>query len=105
MENQMLDFREDIAKVREISDRLLQAPAVDEPDQQKISELRNLPTSNLFRLLRLKNLNPTESANLVAYIQGIPLDPKGHQTDWTLKDVNRVLFLRSLYTNHRVAVE
>ena len=49
-------------------------------------------TRPVYRLLLMKGLTPTEAANLTAYICGLSTaDPR-----WSLKQVNQLLFLRSM---------
>jgi hypothetical protein len=49
-------------------------------------------------VLLLKGLAPEEAANLTAYLCGIQV---GEQR-WTLKEVNRLLFLRELQRTGRL---
>ncbi len=39
-----------------------------------------------------RGFDPDEAANQTAYVAGIPTTPNG----WTLREVNRLLFLREL---------
>lgn len=49
-------------------------------------------TRPVYRLLLMKGLTPTEAANLTAFICGLSTaDPR-----WSLKQVNQLLFLRSM---------
>jgi hypothetical protein len=50
-----------------------------------------------YRSLLLKGLAPDEAANLTAFLCGIHV---GSQ-HWTLKEVNRLLFLRELQMSGR----
>jgi hypothetical protein len=54
-------------------------------------------TRATFRILLLKGLAPEEAANLTAFICGIQV---GDQR-WTLREVNRLLFLRELQRTGR----
>ena len=49
-------------------------------------------TRPLFRLLQMKGLSPVEAANLTAFMCGLPAT--GH--DWSLRQVNLLLFLREM---------
>ena len=49
-------------------------------------------TRSLYRLLLMKGLSPAEAANLTAFICGLPA--AGH--DWSLRQVNLLLFLREM---------
>jgi hypothetical protein len=51
-----------------------------------------LGTRTTVRLLTLKGLDPSEAANLTAYLCGIPVT----EARWELRQVNRLLFLRAL---------
>jgi hypothetical protein len=55
-------------------------------------------TRATYRALLLKGLAPDEAANLTAFICGIQV---GDQR-WTLREVNRLLFLRELQRTGRV---
>ncbi|HEY7522589.1 MAG TPA: hypothetical protein VH720_02890 [Candidatus Limnocylindrales bacterium] len=56
-----------------------------------------LVTRAAYRSLLLRGLAPEEAANLTAYLCGIQV---GDQR-WTLREVNRLLFLRELQRNGR----
>lgn len=49
-------------------------------------------TRSLYRLLQMKGLSPVEAANLTAFMCGLPAT--GH--DWSLRQVNQMLFLREM---------
>jgi hypothetical protein len=49
-------------------------------------------TRPLYRLLQMKGLSPVEAANLTAFMCGLPAT--GH--DWSLRQVNLLLFLREM---------
>jgi hypothetical protein len=49
-------------------------------------------TRSLYRLLQMKGLSPAEAANLTAFMCGLPAT--GH--DWSLRQVNQMLFLREM---------
>jgi hypothetical protein len=49
-------------------------------------------TRALYRLLQMKGLSPSEAANLTAFMCGLPAT--GH--DWSLPQVNLLLFLREM---------
>ena len=49
-------------------------------------------TRATYRNLLLRGLAPDEAANLTAYLCGIQLA----ETAWTIREVNRILFLREL---------
>lgn len=54
-------------------------------------------TRPVYRLLLMKGLTPSEAANLTAYICGLSTaDPR-----WSLKQVNQLLFLRSMRQSGR----
>jgi hypothetical protein len=50
------------------------------------------------RALLGKGLTASEAANLTAYLCGIPL----HDVQWSLAQVNRLLFLRELHRTGRI---
>lgn len=52
-----------------------------------------------YKALVLRGLRSTEAANLVAYLNGLPVG----DASWTLAEVNRILFLRHLYRSGRLA--
>jgi len=62
-----------------------------------MTDLGRLPTRATYRSLLLKGLAPEEAANLTAYLCGIQV---GIQR-WTLKEVNRLLFLQELHRTGR----
>jgi hypothetical protein len=51
-----------------------------------------LVTRSTYRLLQMRGLAPAEAANLTAYLCGIPVA----EADWSLRQVNQLLFLRQL---------
>ncbi len=51
-----------------------------------------LVTRSTYRLLQMRGLAPGEAANLTAYLCGIPVA----EADWSLRQVNQLLFLRQL---------
>ena len=52
-----------------------------------------------YRHLRILGLEPSEAGNLAAYVRGIP----PVETGWTVKEIDRLLFLRYLVEGRRVA--
>ncbi len=54
-------------------------------------------TRATYRFLLMRGLNPTEAANLTAYLCGI--DVEG--SHWSIGEVNRLLFLRRLARSGR----
>ena len=54
-------------------------------------------TRSVYRLLQMKGLSPIEAANLTAFICGLPAT--GH--DWSLRQVNQLLFLREMKRSGR----
>jgi hypothetical protein len=56
-----------------------------------------IPTRATYRLLLMRGLDAAEAANLTAYLCGI--DVNG--TPWSIGEVNRLLFLRSLARSGR----
>jgi hypothetical protein len=57
-----------------------------------------LPTTRAtYRTLLLKGMAPDEAANLTAYLAGIPIG----EANWTLKQINQLLFLRQLQRTGR----
>jgi len=50
-----------------------------------------------YRFLLMRGLNPTEAANLTAYLCGIDVDG----SHWSIGEVNRLLFLRRLARSGR----
>ena len=51
-----------------------------------------LVTRTTYRLLLSKGLAPDEAANLTAFLCGIPIA----DVDWSLRQVNQLLFLREM---------
>jgi hypothetical protein len=51
-----------------------------------------LVTRSTYRLLQMRGLAPGEAANLTAFLCGIPVA----EADWSLRQVNQLLFLRQL---------
>ena len=49
-------------------------------------------TRPAYRLLLMQGMNPTEAANLTAFMCGLPTT----DLHWSLKQVNQLLFLRSM---------
>jgi hypothetical protein len=58
----------------------------------------SVATLATHRALLRKGLTVTEAANLTAYLCGIPL----HDVQWSLNQVNRLLFLRELHRSGRI---
>ena|SRR5437773_4556457 len=54
-------------------------------------------TRRTVRLLTMRGLAPAEATNLTAYLCGIPVTDRG----WTLREINKLLFLRELNTHGR----
>jgi hypothetical protein len=54
-------------------------------------------TRATYRFLLMRGLNPTEAANLTAYLCGIEVDG----SHWSIGEVNRLLFLRRLARSGR----
>ena len=52
----------------------------------------DLQTRRIVRLLTLRGLDPSEAANITAFLCGIPVTDR----HWTLGEINRLLFLREL---------
>jgi hypothetical protein len=69
------------------------APAPTSPKRKAQTAGAPAPaTRPVYRHLLMKGLTPTEAANLTAYICGLSTsDPR-----WSLKQVNQLLFLRSM---------
>ncbi len=67
--------------------------AVTRPTPRAQAAAKPAPaTRPVYRLLLMKGLTPTEAANLTAFICGLSTaDPR-----WSLKQVNQLLFLRSM---------
>lgn len=57
----------------------------------------DLATRSTYRSLLLRGLAPDEAANLTAFLCGIHVG----QTTWSLREVNRILFLRELNRSGR----
>ena len=51
-----------------------------------------LVTRSTYRLLQMRGLAPGEAANLTAFLCGIPVA----EAEWSLRQVNQLLFLRQL---------
>jgi len=58
-------------------------------DGSSAGEVRTRAT---YRLLLMRGLDPAEAANLTAYLCGIEVT----ETPWSIGEINRLLFLRSL---------
>jgi hypothetical protein len=56
-----------------------------------------LVTRSTYRLLQMRGLAPGEAANLTAFLCGIPVA----EADWSLRQVNQLLFLRQLSVTGR----
>jgi hypothetical protein len=54
-----------------------------------------------YRALIRKGLSPEEATNLTAFLCGIPLG----EAHWTLRQVNRLLFLRELHRTGRIGTD
>jgi hypothetical protein len=54
-------------------------------------------TRPLYRLLMMKGLTPAEAANLTAFLCGLPAT----RLDWSLRQVNQMLFLREMHETGR----
>lgn len=59
--------------------------------------LRGQGTRATYRHLLMKGMEPDEAANLTAFIAGIPVG----EVHWTLRQVNELLFLRSMKQSGR----
>ena len=57
----------------------------------------SLATRSTYRHLLLKGMAPEEAANLTAYLAGIPVG----EANWTLKQINQLLFLRQMQQTGR----
>jgi hypothetical protein len=66
--------------------------SVTEPSTGSTSITEPPATRSLYRLLQMKGLSPVEAANLTAFMCGLPAT--GH--DWSLRQVNLLLFLRQM---------
>ena len=67
------------------------------PETASTAALPERPTRSTYRLLVMRGLAPDEAANLTAFMAGIPVG----EATWTLPQVNRLLFLRSLQRSGR----
>jgi hypothetical protein len=56
-----------------------------------------LATRPLYRLLQMKGMTPAEAANLTAFMCGLPATSH----DWSLKQINQLLFLRQMQQTGR----
>ena len=56
-----------------------------------------MATRVTYRTLGLKGMAPDEAANLTAYLAGIPIG----DSNWTLKQINELLFLRQMQRTGR----
>jgi hypothetical protein len=56
---------------------------------------RTIRTQASYRLLTFGGLTSAEAAGVIGYVVGL----KACTQPWTLKQVNRMLFLRELYTS------
>lgn len=56
-----------------------------------------MATRVTYRTLLLKGMAPEEAANLTAYLAGIPIG----DSNWTLKQINQLLFLRQMQRTGR----
>lgn len=77
------------AALREPDPALL-APSPDLPRDVAPGEIRTQAT---YRQLTMRGFRQSEAANMTAYLAGLEV----HRSPWTLRQVNRLLFLRSLY--------
>lgn len=72
--------------------------AIDTRTPQPSPETQSgLPTRATYRTLLLKGMAPEEAANLTAYLAGIPIG----DSNWTLKQINQLLFLRQMQRTGR----
>jgi hypothetical protein len=55
-------------------------------------------TTATYRMLRLRGLAHDEAVNLTAFLSGIHVGDE----HWTLREVNRLLFLRELHRTGRL---
>ena len=58
----------------------------------------SLTTQRTFRALLRKGLTIAEASNLTAFLCGIPLN----DVQWSLAQVNRLLFIRELHRTGRI---
>ena len=65
--------------------------------QPSLETQPGLPTRATYRTLLLKGMAPEEAANLTAYLAGIPIG----DSNWTLKQINQLLFLRQMQRTGR----
>ncbi len=65
-------------------------PPATTPAQTRIAD--PLVTRSTFRLLQMRGLAPGEAANLTAFMCGLSVA----EADWSLRQVNQLLFLRQL---------
>jgi hypothetical protein len=61
----------------------------------------SLITRPIHRALIRKGLSTDEAANLTAFLCGIPL----REVNWSLAQVNRLLFLRELHRTGRIGAD
>ena len=54
-----------------------------------------------FRLLQAQGLTPVEATRLTAFLCGLPTA----DLDWSLHQINQLVFLRQLYLSDRAGVE
>ena len=54
-------------------------------------------TRPLYRLLLMKGMSPAEAAHLTAFMCGLPATT----LDWSLKQINQMLFLREMHETGR----
>jgi hypothetical protein len=59
------------------------------------------PPRAVWRLLQMKGMSPDEAANLTAFLYGLPTA----DLHWSLPQLNKLLFLRSMRQNGRFGNE
>jgi hypothetical protein len=59
---------------------------------------RDLPVAATTRRLQLCGLSVAEASNLMAHLRGLPAVESG----WTVRQIEHLLFLRSIVETHRL---
>ena len=77
------------------------APTTTSPKRRNGTAAMPAPaTRSVYRLLLMKGLTPAEAASLTAFLCGLPTS----DLNWSLKQVNELLFLRRMQQMGRFGV-
>jgi hypothetical protein len=70
----------------------------DEDRRDLDEHRRDLPVAATTRRLQLCGLSVAEASNLIAHLRGLPAVDSG----WTVRQIDHLLFLRSIVETHRL---